>query len=213
MDSVMSILKSIMPFIVLGLVAFVGYWIKLIFDKNKNVKKAEGHIWVQIIPIAGNEHNYMVPIDMSTGTGQIKIPDINGKITKSSPTHILGEPGQFNAIWPPGKPKFTQLSVQKITYFEGDSEAASNRTDRPIISAQTITDMMDGIGLNSEGLVRRSIEESTGEKVTKKQNPLLWVYIILIIGLILSIVNMVLSIQGLSIKETIEAIAKAVGIK
>ena len=206
MDSITSIGKSLMPFAAIGLFVFVGYWIKLILDKNNNVKKAEGHVWVQIIPIAGNEHNYMVPIDMSTGTGKIQIPDTKGKITNSCPTHILGDPGQFNAIWPPGKPKFTQLSVQKITYFEGDAEPASNRSDRPVISSQTITDIIDGVGTNTEDAVRRSLEQSSGTQ-SKKANPFMWIYIILIAVGIMSIVNIVLSAQGMGAKEAMEKLS------
>jgi hypothetical protein len=206
-----------MPFLAIGALVFVGYWVKLIMDKNKNVKTAQDKIWIELIPEAGPEKNYMCPIRMENGISMVRIPNIKGEVDEqTSPTHILSKPGAFPAIWPPGKPKFTQLSVQKIIYKEGDSEPLSNTTGIPTISGQLITSLIDGVAANTSDALRKSYEGSNGQ-ISKKNNPMLWVYIILGIVVVLGIVNLVLNIQGLSavdmMKDLTKVIQQALGLK
>jgi hypothetical protein len=217
MDSISNIFKSIMPFLAIGALVFVGYWVKLILDKNKNVKKAENCIWVELIPEAGPEKNFMCPVRMENGISMVRIPNIKGEVDEqTSPTHILGKPGTFPAIWPPGKAKFTQLSVQKIIFKEGDSEPLSNTTGIPTISGQLITSLLDGVATNTADAFRKSYEDSHGQ-TAKKTNPMLWVYVILGVIVVLGVVNLVLNIQGLSavdmVKDLTKLIQQALGLK
>ena len=217
MESITSIFKSFMPFLAIGAFVFVGYWVKLIMDKNRNVKTAQDKVWVELIPEAGPEKNFMCPIQMENGIAFIKIPDIKGAVEdQTSPTHVLSKPGAFPAIWPPGKSKFTQLSVQKIIYKEGDSEPLSNTTGIPTISGQLITSLLDGVATNTSDALRKSFEDSHGTQ-TKKSNPMLWVYVILIGIVALSVVNLVLNIQGLNavdmVKDLVKLVQQALGLQ
>jgi hypothetical protein len=216
MEAINSIFKSIMPFLGIGAFAYVAYWIKLIMDKNRNTKKAENHVWIQIIPKTGNETNFMVPKESDNGVVSVKIPSLKGVIEKTSPTHILGEDGEFSAIWPPGKSKFVQIPVSKLTYYEGDAEPLSNVTDRPIISGQLLSNWGDGIATNTADALRKSFEDSAGGH-TKKSSPFMWIYIILIVVGIIGVVNLIFGIQSAGVTEQVtnlgRLIQQALGLK
>ncbi len=213
MDSIISILKSIAPLLGIGVAAYIGYWIKLIIDKNRNVKKVEGCIWVQIIPNAGTEKNFMPHIEDEHGTQFVRIPDTQGKVTNNSPRYVLGSPGAYPAIWPPNKPRFVQLTVRKITYYEGDTEPLSNVTNMPIVSAQALTNMIQGVSANAEEIMTKLKEESEG-KLTKKSSPLMWLYVIVGITGVIAIINLVFSVMSSgNIDNLITLIKQALGLK
>ncbi len=203
--------------LIIAVLIFVGYWAKLFIDRNRNIKKAEGNMWVQIVPKAGLEHNYMVPIKNDNGVTYVRIPDSNGKYMDNSPVHVVGEPGVFNAVWPPGKSKYVQLPVSKIIYYEGDTEPLSNVSDRPIVSSQLFANVVDGVASSTSDAMRKSFEDSLEGKSLKRSNPMLWVYIILGVVVVLGIVNLVLNIQGLSavdmVKDLTKLIQQALGLK
>jgi hypothetical protein len=209
MEAVISLMKSLMPVLVIGVMAFVGYWVKLIMDKNANVKKASNGVWIQIIPKTGNEANFMVPKVVDNGVVTARIPTAGGKITSSSPICVLGEDGEYSALWPPGKNKFVQIPVSKLTYYEGDTEPLSNTSNRPIVSGQLIANLVDGVATSTADALRKSQEDSAGG-VVKKSNPLFWAYIILGIIAALSVANLIFGIQGLSVGEKVIALSKLV---
>ncbi len=208
-----SIISSVVPMIALFAFVGVAYVIKLLLDRQHNAKKALNHVWIAEIPKAGKEKNYLVPIEVIGGVSSVRVPDDKGKISPTSPTHILGEAGEFSADYPPGKTKFVQTTVTKLVYYEGDAEPLSNISDRPIISGQLITNMNDGIGSASAEIMKKSMEDSAGEKF-KKSSGLLWLYVLsfLIIGV--GIANLVFIIKDSSVINELAIVVKqALGVK
>jgi hypothetical protein len=174
---------------VCGLIIFV---IVLFKQRSDNIAKATNHIWVQRIPQSGLEQNYRVPIEFIGGVYTCRIPDDNGKISDKSPIHVIGQPGEFDALYPPGKMKFVQTVMKKIIYYGDDMEPVSNFTDMPIISGQRIAALINGSNIAAADVIRQSQEDSG--ITPKKSSP---VTLVMLIGvgltLIASIVTAVLA--------------------
>jgi len=181
-----TLAQLIGPLCILLAIVLVAWVAKIFLERQRNAKKAMNHIWVQTIPKAGKEINDMVPIEQ----GQIKV-----KIGKRKIIHIIGEPGEFNADWPPGKIKFVQTTVPKIIYYEGDIEPISNVTDRPIVSAQAITNIIDGVATSSAEAMRKSYEES-GNSMSAMPRSMMWLYVCIGVLFIVSLTTMIISIQN-----------------
>lgn len=188
----------------------------LVIERQKNASKAENHIWVSIIPKAGMERNYRQPIEIVGGISSCHIPDVNGQINEYSPVHVLGEAGEFTAMYPPGKMKFVQTPMQKIIYYEGDSEPISNVENVPIISGQLFANILNGSTTAAVDVVQGSQQESgvNHKSINKGQ---MVTYIILGIVGVLMIVNLVFTIKGSSGATEIHSLStlikQALGLK
>lgn len=181
-------------------------------DRQRNAQKAENHVWVQVVPKAGKERNFMVPKEVKGGVAIVKTPDSFGKFSSNSPTHVLGEDGEYPADWPPGKTKFVQTTVTKVIVYEGDAELLSNITGRPIISAQLLTNLIDGVATAAADAMRKSMEGSSEGKM-RKPGGLMWVYIITMIGVAIGIVTMVMVIgHTKEFGEFVVAVKQSLGI-
>ncbi len=194
-------------------ILFVGifYLFRQLFLRNKYAKETIDHVWIQIIPIAGKEKNYMIQVENVGGVSRVKIPDVKGKINEKSPTHILGNEGEFQADYPANKSHFVQTTATKLIYYEGDAEPLSNVGDRPIISGQLISNMADGIATASADAMRKSQDES-GVKLNKN-NLILYTMVIAGLGAIAAIVAVVLIIKETKIIEELAPLIKhALGI-
>jgi len=174
------------PLFILIAIVIVFWVAKLLFDRHKYARQAMNHVWVQELPKAGKEKNLLVPIDGEKITF--------GK-TKNKRTHILGEPGEYLADYPPGKTKFVQITMTKITYYAGDAEPLSNVSDRPIISAQGLANMLDGVGTASAEAMRKSMEQSS-DIVGGSLGRNFWLYALGIVVLGVSIATLVIISQS-----------------
>lgn len=207
-----NIIKQLIP--TLGIFVFVAvlYFTKLMMDKNKYAKQSENHVLIFTLPKAGKLRNELVPVEVQGGISIVKVPDTKGEITPQSPTHILGEAGEFPVDYPIGKPRFVQATVQSLFYYEGDAEPLSNVSDRPIVSAQLLTNINDGTASSSADAMRKSMEDSTGQKF-KKASGLIWLYVLVFVVAGIGIANVVLQVQGnTSLQQFIDILSQSLGI-
>lgn len=208
-----QLVQYIAPMLGLLLFTFLIWFIKLNLDRQKYAKKSENHALIGIIPKAGKFVDYLVPITLEGGVALVKIPDKSGKITESSPTHILGEDGEYPIDYPRGKTKFVQATVTGLTYYEGDAEPLSNVSNRPVISAQLITNLADGISTATADALKRSQEESDGNKV-KKGSPLMWILVFVGLNMAIGVFNIIVQVQASKATSTlIDLVQKAIGVK
>jgi len=170
------------PLFVLIAIAIVFWVAKLLWDRHRYARQAMNHVWVQELPKAGKEKNFLVLIDGEKITFGKK---------QAKRTHILGEPGEYLADYPPGKTKFVQTTMTKITYYAGDAEPLSNVSDRPIISAQGLANMLDGVGTASAEAMRKSMEQSSDVVSGIGRN--FWLYALGIVILGVSIATLVIT--------------------
>lgn len=174
------------PLFVLIAIAIVFWVAKLLWDRHKYARQAMNHVWVQELPKAGKEKNLLVVIDGEKITF--------GK-AKDKRTHILGEPGEYLADYPPGKTKFVQTTMTKITYYAGDVEPLSNVSDRPIVSARGFANMLDGVGTASAEAMRKSMEQSS-DIVGGGLGRNFWLYALGIVILGISVATLVIISQS-----------------
>lgn len=205
----MEFISGILPMLAMWLILGVMYFIKLVFDRQKYAKQSENHVLVITLPKAGKLRIKLVPISNKGGTAVVKVPDNRGKITEYSPVHILGEAGEFPVDFPIGKPKFVQTTVQGLIYYEGDTEPLSNTTDRPIVSAQLVANLIDGIATSAAEAMKKSME-SSGDKL-KKESSLAIIFIGLFVIIGLGIANVVMTYGALEILEAVKAFLGVTG--
>jgi hypothetical protein len=207
----------IMALVVFGLLGFgslVIIAIYLYMERNKNQAKSVDHCWFMIIPKAGKERNFRVPIEHNGGVTFAKVPDIHGKITDNSPIHVMGEDGEFQSDYPPGKMKFVQATMQKIVYYEGDAEPLSNVSNIPIVSGQLLASLINGLTAATAEVVRKSGEQ--GGQSTGKNSGMI-MYILVGIGIIASIVAAIFAVKAAGISVDIKSlellVKQALGLK
>ena len=174
------------PLFILMAIALVFWVAKLLWDRHKYARQAVGHVWVQELPKAGKEKNFLVEIDGDKITF--------GKKGQKR-THMLGEPGEFLCDYPPGKTKFVQTTMTKLIYYAGDAEPLSNVVDRPIISARGFANMLDGVGTASAEAMRKSMEGSS-DVVTGALGRNFWFYAFGVAILGVSIASLVIVSQS-----------------
>lgn len=216
MDIITNILKQMAPTLGMLVVALILYYVKLTIERTRYAKQSENHVLIFTLPKAGKLKHKLVPIEVEGGISLVKVPNMKGEVTPLSPTHILGEQGEFSVDYPLNKTKFVQATVTGLIYYEGDAEPLSNVSDRPIISAQLITNLADGISTASAESMRKSMEDSAGQKL-HRPGGLMWLYILIFVIAGIGIAGLILQIRSeTSITELVDLLTKylqSVGVK
>lgn len=171
-----QLFASIGPLLGIFAVAGIGWAIKMLIDRNRNMKRSTDHAWIEIWPKVGKVYSYLTPI-LEGGT--VRIQD---RQDKEFARYTLGQGGAKRADWPPGKSRFVQVSVDKLIYNEGDSIPMSVAVlDRPVLDAHQLDALIENVAVAAAEATRISLEESGG--TSRKTHPLMWVYLgLLIIG-------------------------------
>ncbi len=210
-ETTKQIIGYVAPMVGLFLIVLLFWVIKLLMDRQKYAKKADNHILAMVMPDAGKWKNYLVPIENVGGVPIVKIPAANGKLAEHSPIHILGTEGEFPVDYPIGKTHFVQATIQGVFYHEGDIEPISNVTDRPSVSAQLLTNLIDGVGAAAEQAMKKSQEASEGKP---KKSGMIWLYVLCGAGAALSIAILVLVMKNSGTIESLATIVKkALGVQ
>ena len=212
MEIVSNILKQILPTLGFMVIAIGFYYIKLLVDRQRYAKQSENHVLIFTLPKAGKFRQTLVPVEVKGGISLVRIPNSKGEITSYSPTHILGEAGGFSVDYPLNKVKFVQTTVTGLIYYEGDSEPLSNVSGRPIISAQLITNLTDGVSTASAEAMRKSMEDSAGEKL-KKSKGLAFLYFLLIVSIATGVMTLMAAKESsASIQELLILMKQSLGL-
>lgn len=195
-----ELIKAIAPLLGVFTVAGIGYFIKLLIERKRNIERAHDHAWVEIWPEVGKIYQYLTPI-LEGGT--VRIQD---RHDKEFARYVLSSGSAKKADWPPGRPNFVQVTLDKLIFREGDAIPISAQVaDRPVFDAHQLDGLIENVAVAAAEATRISIEESKG--TVRKSHPLLWVYIIILI--ILATVLWIAGMQFGLHKDIVEFIIKA----
>lgn len=167
----------LLPTLGLGFAIAIVWVVMLILQRSNNIKKATDHAWVEIWPEVGKVYSYLTPI---LGDGTVRIQDRHGN---DFARYTLASGAAKKADWPPGKTNFVQVTLDKVIYRENDSLPMSAVIkERPIFDAHQLDSLVEKVAFAAAEATRLSLEESKG--TIKKQNPLMYVYIGLVIAIV-----------------------------
>lgn len=207
---------------IITIISFIGMFfiggiiiaLYLYMERSKNIAKSIDHVWIQLIPKAGAERNFRIPVEHNGGVTYCKVPDIHGKTGDDSPIHILGEPGEFPGIYPPGKMKFVQVQMTKLIFYEGDAEPLSNVSNIPIISGQLFASLLNGLCASTAEIVRRSRDQEGNQQ---QGNKLTLLYILAGAGTLASVIAAIIGMKVLAntgqIPQIFTLLRQALGLK
>lgn len=192
--TIANVLKQLIPTLGVGVLALVAYYFKLLRDRQHYAKQSDNHVYIFTLPKAGKLRDVLVPIENEGGVSLVRVPNSKGEVDEHSPTHILGEDGEFPVDYPLNKIKFVQTTVSGLIYYEGDAEPLSNVTNRPIVSAQLVTNLVDGVSTSSAEAMRKSLEDSAGKKL-RRPSGIIWLYLLIIVVCALVVAGLVIDIR------------------
>ena len=165
---------SLIPLSAMWVLIGIGWIVKLLIDRQRYAKQADGSCLVQKIPTVGKVSFELVPTEEIGGQLSVRYPR-KGDIGKW-PIHRLDRVAKVPVAYPIGKPHFVQTTIDLVMFLGDDVEPLSNLSEIPIVSAQQFGSFTQGITMAVDEALRNVRAESTGEKL-KKGSGLLWVYI------------------------------------
>lgn len=187
---------TIIPIAVMWVLIIIGWIVKLLIDRQNNAKKSDNHELVFKFPTAGKMTNELIPIEVIGGQECIRYPR-KGERSKW-PIHILSRYAQVPVDWPLGKTKFVQATVQSVAFLGDDVEPLSNLQEVPVVSAQQLGSMIQGVTMATDETIKRINDEANEGKI-KKAGGLLWVYVgeVIIAALVITSIVLMVSNTGL----------------
>lgn len=209
-EQIAALVKGLLP--LLGLFASIAiiYFVYILMQRSKNIKKATDHAWIEIWPPVGKVYSYLTPILVG---GTVRIEDRNDKLFAR---YALSQGASKKADWPPGKSNFVQVTLDKLIFREGDAIPISQSVaDRPTLDAHQFDSIIENVAVAAAEATRISLENS-GIKA-KGMSPFLFIYIGLAV-IAAGIVFLVATQHGLpnlmaGLQQTIDRMAAAMGIQ
>lgn len=200
-----SQLITALPIIIMWIFIGIGYLAKLLLDRQRYAKQADNHVLIQKLPSVGDVEFELTPIEEIGGQSCVRYPR-KGDVGKW-PIHYLSDTSRKPVRYPINKGHFVQTKIDLLVFLGDDSEPLSNISGIPIVSAQQLGAMIQGVTLATDEALR-NVRAESGEKL-KQGHGLLWVYICMgilaIIGV--STIVIVMSQSGI-MSKIIEGLSK-----